>query len=403
MKNNEWIAVSKAFAAILIVTMLLASPAAAASTYKFLHAFRMAQSPRGNLVLDAAGNLYGTTYEGGWYGYGVVFKLTPNPDGTWTERTLYNFGGADGANPVAGLIMDAAGNLYGTAARGGAFWWGVVFKLAPTTHGAWTESVLFSFDWPVGISPYAPLTFDANGNLYGSTLGGGATGDGTIFKLAPNSDGTWTHSVLHHFTHADGGGLYDALTFDKAGNLYGTAWYGGTHDWGVVFKLTLNSDGTTTESTLYNFQGGEDGSGPFGVVFDAAGNLYGMTLHGGVGCPEVGCGVVFKLTPSPDGSWTESVLHRFTGGSDGGGPYTGVIVDAAGNLYGATMGGGCAGYGVVIELAPTSKGWHETILHCFTGYGAYPWSGLTMDAAGNLYGTTSSGRGNYGTVFEITQ
>jgi len=383
----------------------LSPRSSAASHFKVLHAFTWAQSPQqGNLLLDAAGNVYGTTLTGGASGNGVVFKLAPHDDGTWTESTLYCFKGfPDGSGPIGPLILDAAGNLYGTTQWGGtSAYWGVVFKLTPTTNGAWKESVLFSFDWANGAQPRGGVIFDAAGNLYGTTEEGGPNGGlGTIFELTPNTDGTWKESVLHSFAGADGAGPYNALTFDKTGNLYGTAWYGGAYGNGAVFKLAINSDGSTTESTLYNFQGGGDGRGPFGVVFDAAGNLYGMTQSGGIGCPYVGCGVVFKLTPNPDGTWTESVLHMFTGGSDGSSPYAGVISDATGNLYGTTYTGGCAGNGVVFRLTPTSNGWHETVLHCFSGYGAFPWAGLTMDGAGSLYGTTSSGRNNSGLVFEI--
>jgi uncharacterized repeat protein (TIGR03803 family) len=248
----------------------------AASHFKVLHAFTWAQSPQGNLLLDAAGNLYGTTNAGGASGNGVVFKLTPHEDGTWTERTLYCFKGyPDGSGPIGPLILDAAGNLYGATEWGGtSAYWGVVFKLTPTTDGAWKESVLFSFDWTDGAQPRGGVTFDAAGNLYGTTEEGGPNGGlGTIFELTPASDGTWKQTVLLSFTGADGAHPYTALTFDKTGNLYGTTAFGGTYGNGVVFKLAINSDGSTTESTLYDFQGGGDGRIPFGVVFDAAGNL----------------------------------------------------------------------------------------------------------------------------------
>jgi uncharacterized repeat protein (TIGR03803 family) len=229
-----------------------------------------------------------------------------------------------------------------------------------------------------------------------------------VFKLAPNPDGTWTESVLYSFTGgADGGSPWAALVFDAAGNLYGTTWVGGADGKGAVFKLTPNPDGTWTESVLYSFTGGADGAYPAaGVIFDAAGNLYGTT--GGGGADDNGA--VFKLTPDPDGSWTESVLHSFTGGADGGGPVTALIFDAAGNLYGTTAGGGsrllniCRGLGcgVVFELTPTSTGWSETVLNEFLGKAADPEAPVIFDPKGNLYGTTWSGTGNYGVVFEIT-
>jgi uncharacterized repeat protein (TIGR03803 family) len=423
-------AVSKALTAgtvMLIVTLVLATGAWTASNYKILHVFKNASdgaNPYGNLVLDAAGNLYGVTINGGVGGGGVVFKLTPNahpnPDGCcWTESVLHSFTGEDGAVPYAGLIFDAAGNLYGTTTGGGADNDGVVFKLTPNPDGTWTESVLHSFTGGDGAYPWGPLIFDAVGNLYGMTTLGGADGDGVVFKLTPNPDGTWTESVLHSFTGADGFNEFGSagLIFDADGNLYGTTVWGGP-SWdpgeggfgaGVVFKLTPNPDETWTESVLFNFIcvrllcGGNPDAG---LIFDAAGNLYSTAYGGGADSD----GVVFKLTPNPDGTWTESVLYSFTG-RDGATPVAGLIFDAAGNLYGTTYYGGSnsrkecgfSGCGVVFKLTPTSRGWTETVLHTFWGYGANPHGGVIMDAAGNLYGTTYAGSGtNNGLVFEIT-
>ena len=200
-----------------------------------------------------------------------MFKLAPNPDGTWTERVLYSFtGGADGLIPLAGLVFDAAGNLYGTTGYGGADGSGVVFKLAPNPDGTWTESVLYSFTgYADGSIPGAGLIFDPTGNLYGTTTSGGPfsagecpAGCGVVFKLAPNPDGTWTESVLHSFTGADGQYPRAGLVFDVAGNLYGTTNGGGPDNDGVVFKLKPNLDGTWTESVLYSFKDGADGGFP---------------------------------------------------------------------------------------------------------------------------------------------
>jgi uncharacterized repeat protein (TIGR03803 family) len=301
----------------------------------------------------------------------VVWKLAPNPDGTWgTLTVLHEFtGGADGAFPYAGLVFDAVGNLYGTTGSGGSTacmdGCGVVFKLAPRPEGTWTESVLYTFTGGAdGDGPLAGLIFDA-GDLYGTTVGGGASDEGVVFKLAPNSHGTWTESVLYSFTGgADGAHPYAGLVFDAAGNLYGTTYASGAYNNGVVFKLTPNPEGTWTESILHTFTGGADGATPYaGLIFDAAGNLYGTTDLGGGGtaCTSgsghmTGCGVVFKLAPKPDGSWTESVLHTFTGGADGANPYAGLIFHAAGNLYGTTTHGGFDNNGVVFELTPTSSG-----------------------------------------------
>ncbi|MFZ0953636.1 MAG: choice-of-anchor tandem repeat GloVer-containing protein [Candidatus Sulfotelmatobacter sp.] len=273
-RNKPWTAVRKALVAVtvmLIVTLVLAT-GAAASEYEVLHIFTCtwAKNPMGNLTMDAAGNLYGTTEDGpgkgcGGGGCGTVYKLAPSANGTWKVSTLHVFTGADGANPIDGVIFDGAGNLYGTTAGGGAYGYGV---------------------------------------------GGGIYGYGVVFKLAPNPDGTWTESVLYNFGvgQADGREPAGELTFDGVGNLYGMTQYGGQHGAGTVFKLAPDSGGTWTESVLYSFTGNGQEWFPYaGLIFDAAGNLYGTTR----GFSE---GVVFKLTPDLDGTWTESVLFAFPAG-----------------------------------------------------------------------------------------
>jgi uncharacterized repeat protein (TIGR03803 family) len=396
----------------ILVSSLTGASGAATSTYKILHVFEGAKNPSGGLTWDGGGNLYGTTMFGGAHDAGTVFKLKPNPDGTWTSRILHSFRGEDGRNPGAGVIFDAAGNLYGTTNWGGACC-GVVFKLAPKPDGTWTESVLYRFTGGAdGLRPLARLVFDAAGNLYGTTSNGGASGlgcdtnpgCGVVFKLTPEPDGTWRESVLDTFTGANGLYPVAGLLFDATGNLYGTTVIGGDltclsgAGCGVVFKLTPNPDGTWTETVLHSFTGG-DGAEPYaGLVFDAAGDLYGTTSWGGAYY-----GVVFKLAPRADGTWKESVLHSFTG-SDGAGSST-LIFDAAGNLYGTAGGGiGCAqaGCGVVFKLTPTASGWTERVLHFFKGYGQYPSGPVIFDQVGNLYGTAYSGSNNYGLVFEIT-
>jgi len=411
----------------LIVAALVVAPGAwAASTFKILHVFRRSsggQGPRGTLVSDAAGNLYGTTVYGGSSSCppcGVVFKLAPNPDGTWTEHVLHRFtGGTDGEGPFAGVILDAAGNLYGTTDYLGSSSCacGVVFKLAPNPDGTWTEHVLHRFLAGTDGSnrsngdptPSAGVILDAAGNLYGTTYFGGSGGWGTVFKLMPNPDGTWTEHLLHRFTGGtDGADPSAGVISDATGNLYGTTQYGGSGGLGTVFELMPNPDGTWTEQVLYSFTGGTDGTicaacavaaNPVaGVILDAAGNLYGTAQFGGAPSSCV-CGAVFKLAPNPDGTWTEHVLHRFTD-ADGAYPSAGVILDAVGNLYGTTEGGG-VGYGVVFELSRrASGGWSERVLHTFLGYGAGPEAGLLRGASGNLYGTASGGTSG-GLVFEI--
>ena len=255
--------------------------------------------------------------------------------------------------PRNGLIADSAGNLYGTTSGGGASYKGVVFKLAPDG----TETVLHSFPgFPSdGNSPYAGLIADSAGNLYGTTLSRDSVSHaGVVFKLAPNGTAGWTETVLHSFTGfpTDGALPYAGLIADSAGNLYGATTGGGASGQGVVFKLA--PDGT--ETVLHAFTGGSDGAYP-GVgplIADSAGNLYGTTTGGGGGPGASGQGVVFKLAPNGTGGWTESVLYSFTGGSDGGQPFYGsLIADGAGNLYGTTVGGGASGAGVVFKLSGT--------------------------------------------------
>ncbi len=388
--------------AVLTLAVMLAAPAVAVSKYRVLHEFKGkdGEYPYGDLIFDTTGNLYGTTYFGGANNGGTVFKLIPHVDGSWTESVLYSFCSlkncTDGYLPTAGLISDSSGNLYGTTDELGG-----VFKLAPNQDGTWTESVLARMFRP---SQGTDLVFDSAGNLYGETEVEGASGDGTVFRLTPNSDGTWTEEVLYTFTGgSDGGNPSGRLGLDAAGNLYGTASSGGA-GYGVVFELTPNSDGTWTENVLHSFTL-KDGSDPLsGVTLDTAGNLYGTTSLGGIlNCQsrDGGCGVVFKL----DTSRKYSVLHKFAN-HPGANPYVSPILDAAGNLYGATHAGGPADAGVIFKLAPASNGtWAFTVLHVFLGKPAeQPDARLVLDKAGNLYGTTSnsSANGSGGVVFEIT-
>jgi uncharacterized repeat protein (TIGR03803 family) len=383
-------------------------------------------SPAG-LIFDHAGNLYGTTTFGGIAacysnsGCGVVFELTPGSGGLWTESILHTFGGgADGGNPYydASLIFDQEGNLYGTTAYGGRANLGTVFKLSPNGASGWTKSTIYSFLGGGSTSPYANLVFDGSGNLYGTASNGGAYQNGAAFKMTPNSSGGWTTSLIHSFNGKDGAYPSAGLIFDSAGNLYGTTSGGGANSCsgsgcGVVFKLAPSSSGKWIESVLYSFKGVADGQWPAaGLVFDKQGNLFGTTYAGGgggTGCNYYGCGVVFELTPTGGGLWTERVLYTFTGGSDNGEPYYGSLaLDATGNLYGTTSYTGCDGctgyYSTVFKISPNGIGaWTQSVIYTFTD-GSVPFAGLTLDAAGNLYGTTAFilyDNSNAGTVFEL--
>lgn len=315
----------------------------------------------------------------------------------------------DGAEPVAGLTFDARGSLYGTTYGGGSHCLpggcGVVFKLAKNADGSWSEAVLHSFcgsNCGRGQYPSCKVVFDREGNLYGTTAGGGA-GGGTVFQLTPKSDGSWSEKDLHYFTGGnDGANPVAGLIVDTAGNLYGTASGGGSHGSGVAVELSPDAKGSWKEKVLHSFwYNGRDGAGPLAsLIVDASGSLYGTTSGGGT----AKLGTVFKLTPGAGGNWTESILQDFAGLDSGYDPVADLILDSAGNLYGTTLGGG-GGYGLVFKLASKPKGrWKETMLRQFFDRpGAYPRAGVILDSAGNLYGTTSGDNTtNFGSVFEIT-
>ncbi len=394
-----------------------------AQTYSLLYSFAgTSDGGRPNsLVLDPAGNLYGTTTYGGElncgapHGCGTVFKL----DTTGKETVLYSFKGLpdDGEFPYSGLVMDDAGNLYGTTSQGGGgscgdlrapISCGTVFKLDRTGK----ETVLYGFKGlpDDGGLPYSGLVMDDAGNLYGTTSqGGGGTctglfgvpvGCGVVFKL----DTTGKETVLHSFGGDDGEGP-GSLVSDAADNLYGTAGSGGSSTYGTVFKL----DTTGNVIVLYSFKGlPDDGALPGDLVMDGAGNLYGPTAEGGSGpcvwyngLGPVGCGVVFKL----DMTGKETVLYSFKGSPDGAVP-SGLVWDASGNLYGTTDNSNVLtpqGPQTLFKIDMTGR---LTVLHNFVGSpsdGRNP-AGLIQDSAGNLYGTTGNGGAfDAGTVFKLTQ
>jgi uncharacterized repeat protein (TIGR03803 family) len=412
-------------AMILIVIPVYAPDAWAGARFKTLHKFKGGSDgnmPQASLIFDQTGNLYGTTSMGGEENSGTVFQLTPNQNGEWTEHVLYSFCSqtscTDGSQPLAGLIFDQVGNLYGTTESGGAYHnGGTVFQLAPNQNGGWTESVLYNFcsqtNCDDGEVPRAGLVFDRAGNLYGTTAYGGGygvSGGGTIFQLTPSQNGSWAEHVLYIFCSrtncTDGSQPFAGLIFDQAKNLYGTTLYG-YDDLGTVFRLTPSPGGDWTERVLHQFCSWRecaDGLTPSaGLIFDQAGNLYGTTESGGA---QYG-GTVFQLIPNQNGGWIEHVLHRFcsrTKCADGVGPHAGLIFDRAGNLFGTTEAGGAKNFGTVFQLTPNQNGeWTEHVLHDFADKpGAYPAAGLILDKTGNLYGTTQ-GDGNMtlGSVFEI--
>jgi uncharacterized repeat protein (TIGR03803 family) len=386
---------------ILLLTAASLAQTASPPSFSLLYQFKSGRdgsSPYSSLILDAQGNLYGTTMIDGAYSYGTVFKISPQGK----ETVLHSFRGTggDGANPVAPLIMDAAGNLYGTTEYGGLYscgpdGCGTVFKIDP----AGKETVLYRFTGIPnvdGMNPEQGLVLDSRGNLYGTTFQGGTydtngNSYGIVFKITPAGKET----VLHSFNPYNG--LYDgmwplggSLIRDSAGNLYGTTYFGGLGSLGTVFKL----DPHRQMSILYSFFGGGDGMYPYGsLVRDPAGNLYGVTYFGGA----FEGGTVFKL----DASNNETIVHSFGGSGDGAPPGGGLARDRAGNLYGTTTEGGSSYFGTVFKLDTSGK---ETVLHTFLGkQGNGPDWGVIRDSKGNLYGTTQYG-GAYGggVVFKVT-
>ena len=303
--------------------------------------------PAARLIFDQSGNLYGTTAFGGSTNQGTVFKLTPN-GGSWTETVLHTFGNSsDGAQPFAGLVFDSSGNLYGTTEKGGTHKGGTVFQLTPNA----TERVLYSFCSVTkcgdGKGPLAGVIFDQAGNLYGTTQFAGGNGDGVVFKLAPRTRGSWKETVLHSFVGSDGSQPIAGLIFDAAWRLYGTTLGGGAHSDGVVFRVTHKTDGSWTEKVLHSFSGSDGVNPADSVICDQTGNLYGTASMGGAH----GFGVAFKLAPNSHGGWHETVLLSFTNHPDSF-PDAGLIFDGAGNLYGTTFGDGSTTHGSVFEITP---------------------------------------------------
>jgi uncharacterized repeat protein (TIGR03803 family) len=386
-----------------------------AQTEKTLWSFSFADgtNPTAALVFDSAGNLYGTTSLGGSteicpLGCGVAFELTPDTDGTWAESVLHVFGpNDDGINPNSSLVFDRLGRLLGTTTWGGGYGYGTVFQLAKSGN-AWSESLLYSFDGQEnGTNPTNGVTLQHSGHLYGAAATTMPPYAGMVFDLGSITTQHWYGLNPYLFSgNLDGYAPNGPLIADSEGNLYGTTRYGGAYNFGAVFKLTPNGQGWTG-STLYSFQGppNDGGSSVAGLAFDSAGNLYGTTMQSAGFCTFGWCGIVFKLSPNADGTWSESVLHVFQGHFvDGEQPEAGVIVDQSGNIYGTTYGGGTHGYGTVYKLSPSPTGqYSETILWSFQSFqdGANPVSALIMDSAGNLYGTTGGYSNYYGTVFEI--
>jgi len=425
-RNHLWIAGVGILASLLFLPPF-SSAAAPAIKEKVIYSFQGGADgayPLSDLILDSAGNLYGTTSSGGSGCCGIVFELK-RAQGGWKEEVLHEFtGGNDGSTPQAGLIFDPAGNLYGTTAFGGTSGLGTVFKLTPDSKGGWAESVIYSFNYSgsAGYSPSTDLVYDTQGNLFGTTPQGAIetcskfNGCGAVFELTPLRDGTWKETTIHQFSGSPDGAMPSSgLILDSAGNFYGMTEYGGAgrcasneyQGCGAIYKLTSDSHGGWTETVLYTFAlGGGFGIFPSGeLILDEAGCLFADSQAGGDQY-----GTVFQLQESRKFGWQQGVLHRFFGPPLDGQYPTGRLVRRSvnGDLFGVARAGGANRYGLVFELEH-SKGDKEQVLHSFAGPpdGAYPAAGLLRDSRGHLYGTTRYGgsaiacTGGCGTVYEV--
>lgn len=312
--------------------------------------------PDGTLLVDSESRLYGMTWMGGSQASGTVFELSPSVDGRWVHRTIHNFTGYDGQIPYGGLIADALGNLYGITLQGGTYDEGTVFRLTRDADGAWSESVLHSFYAPEdGYCPTGPLVFDKEWNLYGATTCGGTFNQGGVFKLTQNLNGDWSETPLYSFgAFENDGQLPEAgVVLDESGNIFGTTWRGGSKGGGVVFELSKQPDGTWVETILHDFVGDGDGFSLWGpVTLDREGNLYGSTQQGGT-FGAYGYGTLFTLHHRVGMGWSETILHNFSNGPDGGMPQQGVTLRFSGmstGIFGAAPSGGSGGSGVVYEF-----------------------------------------------------
>jgi uncharacterized repeat protein (TIGR03803 family) len=436
--------------AALVAAGLVPPQSADAASFKLLHGFCAkancadGKAPYAGLIMDSAGNIFGTASSGGAHNGGVVFELVPNAGKTnYAEKVLYSFCAkakcADGQTPDAGLTVDSSGDLFGTTFAGGAncqsgdpIGCGTVFKLTRPAAGQtkWTEKVLYSFcaaaNCADGSFPHAVLVMDGAGNLFGTTFNGGVNcqsaivpGCGTVFEMVLNkATGKYAEKVLYKFCSeldcADGQYPTGTLAMDVSGDLYGAASNGGANNAGVAFKLVANGAKTHwTEKVIHDFCAKAkcaDGQYPYGgLIMDGSGKLFGTTIIGGAN----GAGTAFELTPNAAGSkFTEKVLYSFCAKADcvdGVGPQAGLMMDGAGNLFGTTSSGGAhSNSGTAFKLVPNADKtkYTENVVHSFCAMancadGAIPLSSLIADGSGNLFGTTSGGGAFNGSVFKL--
>ena len=389
------------------------SSAASAQTINVIYSFAGDEDGEytdTDLVIDSAGNLYGTSVLGGDFGSGTVFQLTPSGN-TWIHTVLYSFtGGTDGGEPYKGVTLDAQGNIYGTTVTGGTGscegGCGVAYKLT-NSGGSWSQTIIHYFSGGNdGSGPGAGLTIDDHGNLYGVTPTGGANGLGVIYGLHPDASGNWRFKVIHTFTGGTDGATGSAgRLLLRAGHLYGVATAGGRYGKGTAFELTPSAGGGEwTLTTIYAFRGQPDAGFPYGgLLLGPSGHFYGTTYYDGAN----NLGSVYELSRTAAGTWRERVLYSFQGGSDGQNSISNLVSDAAGNLYGTTSEGGAScSCGTIFKLTRGAGGtWTESVVHSFAGPpdAAFPYNGMVADAAGNFYGATvHGGTDGEGAIYEFT-
>jgi hypothetical protein len=407
MRNRIRVALRYALV-VTLSALFFAGQANGAANIKVLYTFPITDpdglsSPTGPLTLDGTGNLYGVSGGGNAScsgGCGTVFQLTRLSNGVWQRNVIYEFlGGDDGFFPDGGLLVDRAGDVYGTTFPPfSSADCGTIFELIPGASG-WAKKTLYKFSGKRdGCGPTGRLAFDSSGNLFGSTHGGGCGVEaGTVFELTPDTGGNWSETVLHCFR--GGSSPLGGVVLDLVGNIYGAA-TGGSYNQGIVYRVTHTTSGWVT-SKLYDFTGGNNGGNPTaGVTLDDAGNLYG-TVPGGAD----NVGLVYKLSPT-NGPWKFSILHTFTGGDDGGNPFQDTLaIGPSGSLYGTTWFGGLHQWGTAFKLVLSNTGhWTETVLHSFTnGSDGIQPSSVVFGPAGNLFGTASLGTNGNGVVYELRE
>lgn len=369
-------------------------------------------APQGNLILDSNGNLFGTTSSGGANGYGTVFEIARTANGyASTPTILVSFTYSNGANPSDSLIVDANGNLFGTTSSGGTNGYGTAFEIAKTDNGyASAPTTLVNFNSSTGVQPRDSLIVDVNGNLFGTTYAAGANGYGTVFEIAKTANGyASAPTTLVNFNLANGSYPIGRLIADATGNLFGTTYSGGANNSGTVFEIAKTANGYASAPTILVSFTSSKGANPYGgLIVDANGNLFGTTDHGGAS----GYGTVFEIAKTANGYASAPTTLVSFNSSNGASPRGSLIIDANGDLFGTTYLGGANNSGTVFEIANTANGYASapTTLVSFSSKsnGANPIGSLIADADGNLFGDTSfggaynTGAGNNGTVFEIT-